>query len=248
MNRQGSWLFETPSVQSSSYHTNSEYETLLENEWEISGDNAYTFPLTEEEWEVSRSRRPVSRSRRPIGRSPRTARRTARTPQRKPASPRRQQRHAPTAQRQLRQPAPSPQGQGQGQGTATDRILIATIDRFEFGSYLLKRHQFEQLQDLTILLIANKDLGTQVKLTFIGHTDNVGGEKAGNFHLAGRRAMEVENHIMRLFREKLPTFDLVSSIGGEGSQNPIAPNTTKDGQARNRRVEVFSDVPLKPAK
>lgn len=222
MNRQSPWLFETPTA---SY---SEYETTLESEWE-----------------VQPRRRPASG--------------TSRTPLRRTRLPSRPSLRRPRPpQRNLRQRLPqqrsrslggqaniSPSSPASPSPVASDKgTKIATIDRFGFGSYLLSRHQFEQLQELTLLLIAHKDIGVQVKLTFIGHTDNAGGETPGNFHLAGRRAIEVETHIMRLFKERYPELNLVSSISGKGSREPIASNTTKDGQARNRRVEIFSNVPL----
>jgi flagellar motor protein MotB len=111
---------------------------------------------------------------------------------------------------------------------------------------LLKRHQFERISDLRLILEANKDLFPQLQLTFRGHTDNAGGETPGNWFLAGRRAIEVESFIKRMFKKDYP--DLVTLFTGGGSREPVAPNTTQDGRARNRRVEVFSNIPLKPAK
>lgn len=238
MNRQSQWLFEAPFVLESD-RVNLGHETSLAIE-EMPSGNYYHFPLPEDEWEVSPPRHPTSRTRQPIGRQ--SGRQTARIPLRRAAMPHHQQRHSPVAQ--LHQPVSASQGPCAG----AKPILIATIDRFESGSYLLKRRQLEQLQDLSLLLVANEDLGCQIKLGFIGHTDNEGGESGGNFQLAGQRAIEVENHIMRLFRSrnKFSTCDLVSSIGGEGPRKPIATNTTPDGKACNRRVEVFSNVPLKP--
>lgn len=228
MSKQSQWLFETPSVQASKYYANPEYETPLEQEWEMSGGNNFNFPLTEDEWEVSPTRRPI--------------RRAARIPQRRPAMPRRQQGRAPVAQRQLRQPAPSPQGQG----TGGDRTLIATIDGFEFGSYLLKKRQFDRLDDLVTVLKfkheQDKEFLPKLKLEFIGHTDNVGGNSKSNLHLGARRAMEVESFVKQFFKKKAP--NLPTTVNSKSSTEPVTPNSnrTPKGRELNRRVQVFSNI------
>ena len=243
MNIHNQWLFDTPSMPASRNYANPEYEVPLENEWEMELSNYENSSLAEDEWEARPTRRATSRASRSISRSARPVGRTVRAPQRRTAVSRRQPQRTSVAQRQLRQPAPNPQGTGTG---AEPQILIATIDRFEFRSYLFKRHQFEQLHDLLLVLNDNKELLPNLQLTFRGHTDNVGGESVSNFHLAARRAMEVESFVKRRFFKIVP--NLVTAIHTASSKEPIAPNTTKDGQARNRRVEVFSNIPLKPAK
>jgi outer membrane protein OmpA-like peptidoglycan-associated protein len=220
VNRKSPWLFETPTA------VNSEYEAAL----------------LESEWEVRLPRRPTSQppSRRPF----QPVRRAARPPQRRPTRPR-QHRRPSFSHRQFLPvgSGSSPPSPSSGTGSG---ILIATIDRFEFGSYLLKKHQFEQLHDLIIILNENKDSLANAQLDFNGHTDATGGDSKGNRSLAFRRALEIENFVRGFFRKEHP--NLATRSRGRSSEEPIALNTTKDGQARNRRVEVFSDVPLQPAK
>jgi outer membrane protein OmpA-like peptidoglycan-associated protein len=228
MNRPSPWLFETPTVLTPEY----EYETSLRTEWE-----------------ARPPRRPVSRpASRPTGRP-------SRAPSRSTSRPvNRSTRRPPKGQIVPRHRRLVPVGYSlsssapaaPGTGTAPSGIKIATIDQFEFGSYLLKKHQFEQLHDFIIILNDNKESLANVQFSFIGHTDDTGGDSKGNRSLSFRRAVEIENFVRGFFRKEHP--NLATRSRGSSSEEPIAPNTTKDGQARNRRVEVFSDVPLQPAK
>jgi outer membrane protein OmpA-like peptidoglycan-associated protein len=65
-----------------------------------------------------------------------------------------------------------------------------------------------------------------------GHTDSVGSE-ASNLKLSKARALAVETYI----ESKGISADRLTS-DGYGESRPIAPNTTKEGKAQNRRVEV----------
>lgn len=67
----------------------------------------------------------------------------------------------------------------------------------------------------------------------IGHTDASGGD-AINQPLSERRASSVAAALMErgLIRERL-------YVAGNSSRNPIADNTTAEGKAKNRRVEIL---------
>jgi type VI secretion system protein ImpK len=70
----------------------------------------------------------------------------------------------------------------------------------------------------------------------IGHTDNQPIRSArfpSNWHLSQERARAV----MLLLEEKVPTPGRYTAEG-QADGEPIAPNTTADGRARNRRVEI----------
>jgi chemotaxis protein MotB len=69
-----------------------------------------------------------------------------------------------------------------------------------------------------------------------GHTDNVpisGGPFANNWELSAARATAV---LEQFLADGIPPRQL--SMAGYADQQPIAPNTTDDGRALNRRVEV----------
>ncbi|MNU64811.1 putative lipoprotein YiaD precursor [compost metagenome] len=66
----------------------------------------------------------------------------------------------------------------------------------------------------------------------IGHTDSSGGD-AINQPLSERRASSVASYLVDhgVIRERL-------YVAGNSARNPIADNTTVDGKAKNRRVEI----------
>ncbi len=233
MNRPSQWLFETPTALASEY----EYETSLRTDWEARpARRAVSRPAS----------RPASRPSRTPGRSPnRSSRPVSRSPRRPLSRPGQifPRQHTAVFTSQLVQPsATSPVPAAAS--TTGNKILIATIDHFEFGSYLLQKHQFEQLHDLIITLNENKESLANAQLAFDGYTDDTGGDSKGNRSLSFRRAVEIESFVRGFFRKEYP--NLATRSRGRSSESPIAPNTTKEGQAQNRRVEVFSDVPLKP--
>ena len=67
----------------------------------------------------------------------------------------------------------------------------------------------------------------------IGHTDSSGGD-AINQPLSERRASSVASYLIDrgVIRERL-------YVAGNSSRNPIADNTTVDGKAKTRRVEIL---------
>jgi outer membrane protein OmpA-like peptidoglycan-associated protein len=76
-------------------------------------------------------------------------------------------------------------------------------------------------------------LDATMHVRVVGHTDNTGGD-AVNDPLSVSRARSV--------REYLSARGVSSQrveISGEGSRQPIADNSSADGRARNRRVEIF---------
>jgi outer membrane protein OmpA-like peptidoglycan-associated protein len=73
----------------------------------------------------------------------------------------------------------------------------------------------------------------QTTVDVYGHADSVGSDSY-NQDLSERRAMNVASVLMQggVIRQRLITQ-------GYGESRPIASNTTDDGRARNRRVEVY---------
>ncbi|WP_353718986.1 OmpA family protein [Dyadobacter sp. 676] len=78
-------------------------------------------------------------------------------------------------------------------------------------------------------LAANKDK----KLLLTGHTDNTGNQ-AGNVQLSRKRADEVKR---QLVSAGLPEDQLVTAAKGQAS--PKESNSTAEGRAANRRVEII---------
>jgi outer membrane protein OmpA-like peptidoglycan-associated protein len=86
----------------------------------------------------------------------------------------------------------------------------------------------EQL--LRDLLVAS---GTVVEVH--GHTDNVGSPKA-NLDLSEARAFAVKEWLEKQSPANFPDGRLRVFVHGQ--ENPVAPNATEAGRARNRRVEI----------
>lgn len=71
------------------------------------------------------------------------------------------------------------------------------------------------------------------KLKIIGHTDNIGG-KSYNDNLSLNRAKSVASYL------SAGGIDRNSIIEqGKGFSQPVADNTTEQGRAKNRRVEIL---------
>jgi type VI secretion system protein ImpK len=71
----------------------------------------------------------------------------------------------------------------------------------------------------------------------VGHTDNVPIRTArfpSNVELSQERAKAVGD----LLKTKLSKPDRIS-FEGKGADAPIAPNNTREGRAKNRRVEIL---------
>jgi len=86
----------------------------------------------------------------------------------------------------------------------------------------------EQLQ--RELLVAG---GTTIQIH--GHTDNVGSSD-GNQRLSEERAFAVKQWLMDKSSVNFPSERL--TVFAHGATNPIAPNSTPEGKAKNRRVEI----------
>jgi OOP family OmpA-OmpF porin len=72
-----------------------------------------------------------------------------------------------------------------------------------------------------------------IKVEIGGHTDSLGSEKA-NQKISEKRAESVKKYLMDKFN--IPGDRM--TVEGYGSKKPIADNGTKEGRAKNRRVEI----------
>jgi len=77
----------------------------------------------------------------------------------------------------------------------------------------------------------------RAKLVITGHTDNVGSE-AYNMELSRQRAEGVKNYLVEKYKIDEQRF----IVKGEGPSQPIADNSTLEGQNKNRRV-MIQDCP-----
>jgi outer membrane protein OmpA-like peptidoglycan-associated protein len=112
----------------------------------------------------------------------------------------------------------------------TDRGLVSEIGGVQFatGTANLNPPARESLARFSGIVASYPEL----RFTIEGHTDNVGSD-ATNSELSLRRAMSVRDYLISL---GVPPTSF--EVEGYGQQRPVADNTTEDGRARNRRVEI----------
>jgi OOP family OmpA-OmpF porin len=77
---------------------------------------------------------------------------------------------------------------------------------------------------------------TGLKVKIDGYTDNSGDEVRTNVPLSQARATAVKQWLQTKAPRDFPNGRF--KVAGHGSQNPVAPNTTVQGKAANRRVEI----------
>jgi outer membrane protein OmpA-like peptidoglycan-associated protein len=101
---------------------------------------------------------------------------------------------------------------------------------FDFGKADIRPESEPALKELAKLLETNAGM----KVWVVGHTDNVGSVES-NLSLAGARAAAVIKAAVQhgIVASRLAAF-------GVGPYAPVASNTTEEGRARNRRVELVS--------
>lgn len=99
---------------------------------------------------------------------------------------------------------------------------------FDFGSATLRPESGPTLAQILAFLKAQP----QQRLRIEGHTDNVGSE-AFNAELSSKRAAAV---VAELVRQGVSAARLQAV--GLGASQPVAPNSSDAGRARNRRVTV----------
>ena len=112
--------------------------------------------------------------------------------------------------------------------STTGRVALYGI-YFDTNKAMLKAESDSTLQEVQKLLQDDVEL----KLLVVGHTDNVG-EFEFNRDLSNRRAAAVVEALTGRFgisKQRLFPF-------GSSFASPAAPNTTEDGRAKNRRVEL----------
>lgn len=100
---------------------------------------------------------------------------------------------------------------------------------FDFNSATIKPDSEAVLKQISDILHKNPDW----KLSVSGHTDNIG-EAATNQQLSERRAASVKEALVSRYGIAPDRL----STKGFGASRPVEPNTTLEGRARNRRVEL----------
>jgi outer membrane protein OmpA-like peptidoglycan-associated protein len=104
----------------------------------------------------------------------------------------------------------------------------AAVVLFDFDSDKVKPEAYPMLDEAVVILKKNSQINVEVD----GHTDNLG-PAAYNMKLSERRA----NAVMKYFVDKGVEGERLT-MKGFGLTKPAAGNDTKEGRAKNRRVEL----------
>lgn len=110
-----------------------------------------------------------------------------------------------------------------------NKLLFAT------GSWDVNANGRQAVQELGKVLADNKEIAVLIE----GHTDNVpfgsSGAVNNNWDLSTKRATAIINILVE--NQGIPKENLTAA--GRSEYAPIAPNTTTEGKAKNRRIEVI---------
>ncbi len=110
-------------------------------------------------------------------------------------------------------------------------------DEFDFDKANIKPEMAAALDDVAQ---AVKDSSGDEKLTIVGHTDGVGSQ-AYNLALGQRRAEATKAYLIGV---GIPSTRMITE--SVGKLDPVASNDTEDGRAKNRRIEIRSELYTAP--
>lgn len=99
---------------------------------------------------------------------------------------------------------------------------------FDTDKAIIKQESYKELDEIAALLKEKEDMEIEVA----GHTDNQG-DNAHNMDLSQRRADAIKKYLVK----KGANPNHIRAVG-YGSEQPIASNSTQEGRAKNRRIEI----------
>jgi hypothetical protein len=112
----------------------------------------------------------------------------------------------------------------------TEGKLVTYGIYFDSGSDKIKPESAGTMKEIATVLKENPT----VNIKIVGHTDS-DGDDAKNLDLSKRRAMSVKNALSTEYGIEALRIE----TDGKGETQPIAPNSTSEGKAKNRRVELI---------
>jgi OOP family OmpA-OmpF porin len=138
---------------------------------------------------------------------------------------------APKAAAPVAAPAPvaaAPKAAPAPQPPAASKVTYAADAFFDFDKAVLKKEGKAKLDDLVQKV---KGINLEVIIA-VGHTDAIGAD-GYNQKLSVRRSEAVKAYLVSKGIEKNRVY-----TEGKGEKQPVADNKTKEGRAKNRRVEI----------
>jgi len=135
---------------------------------------------------------------------------------------------APAAAAPVAKAAPAPAAAPAAAAAAASKVTYAADAFFDFGKSVLKPEGKAKLDDLVSKV---KNISLEVVIA-VGHTDAVGTD-AYNQKLSVARSEAVKAYLVSKGIDKNRIY-----TEGKGETSPVADNKTKEGRAKNRRVEI----------
>jgi OOP family OmpA-OmpF porin len=115
-----------------------------------------------------------------------------------------------------------------------EKITLSAKALFDFDKSNLKPEGKAALDDVADRIKAKG--ASVVDIDIVGHTDSIGTEEY-NQGLSERRANSVRDYIV-----SMGVDPSIIDVMGKGESDPVADNSTKEGRAQNRRVDVSIGV------
>jgi OOP family OmpA-OmpF porin len=123
---------------------------------------------------------------------------------------------------------PKPKPEPEKPKPVAEKVTFAADVLFDFDKAVIKPEGKSKLDD-----ISNKVRGINLEVVIaIGHADSIGSD-AYNQSLSVRRAESVKAYLVSKGIEPNRVY-----TEGKGEKQPVADNKTRDGRAKNRRVEI----------
>jgi len=120
--------------------------------------------------------------------------------------------------------------------------ILRDLGRIIGRSKLMNLDRYEELKRF-IRALRQEGIELQVEIRVEGHTDNLpirSGKYRNNWELSTSRALNVVDFLIK--NTSIP--ERFFSALGYGEFRPIADNSTPEGRAQNRRVEIYIDADL----
>lgn len=124
---------------------------------------------------------------------------------------------------------PAPAAEAPAPTPVSETITLSAAALFDHDRDVIKAEAKPQLDEFAARV---KSLSQVDSIEIVGHTDSSGTD-AYNQNLSERRAASVKDYLIGQGVDAG-----VISTSGMGESQPVADNSTKEGRAQNRRVEI----------